>query len=106
MALTVINEGDTAYLTVTFKDKTGALAVPVTVTWQCIDLDSGAEMQAETSVSPGSSIEITIPVAANAMVDPAKAHETRRVIVKSTYGGSEAKNGQYDYRIRNLSRVG
>lgn len=105
MALTIIKEGDTAYLTVTFRDKTGVLAVPTTVTWDCIDLDSGQQMQAPTSVAPGSSVEITIPTAVNAMVDSTKTHETRRVTVKSTYGGAEAKNGQYDYRIQNLSRV-
>ena len=106
MALSIIPEETTCYLTVTFKDKNGAAQAPTSATWLVIDLDSGTVVQTEANITPISSApEISIPPAANAILNDAHAYETRRVIIQASYGTSDGVNGQYDYLVKNLSQV-
>lgn len=105
MALTAINEGTTCYLTVTFKDKAGVSSAPTSATWQAIDLGTGNELQAATALSVAASVEITIPASVNNVVNEDNPVETRRVIIKASYGSDDKLNGSYDYQVKNLSKV-
>jgi hypothetical protein len=100
-----VNEETTSYLTVTFYDKNGDPAAPTSATWEAIDLKSGAVLQAETALSPASSIEITIPSSVNEIQDNTKEEEIRRITVIGVYGADDKVTQQYDYRVINLSRV-
>lgn len=100
----VVNEGTTAYLTVAFLDKTGAAALPVAVSYRIDCLSSGAAVKAATSVTPATSVEITLSATDNAILAGLPA-ERRRVTVEATYAGSEAVRDQYDYDLRNLGFV-
>lgn len=100
----IVNEGTTGYLTVSFYDKTGALAAPSTVSYRIDCLSSGTEIVDDTSVSPASSVEIQLTAANNAIVS-GLPRERRRVTVTGTYSGDQAVTHQYDYEVRNLSAV-
>lgn len=100
-----VNERSTAFLTVAFRDKTGALAAPSSVTWEAHDKDSGVEMQAATALIPGPSIEITIPTTVNSMVNSAHHLETRVITIKALYGVDDGVNSVYEYQVQNLDHV-
>lgn len=100
----VVNEGTTAYLTVAFLDKTGAAALPTGVTYRIDCLSSGTAIKASTSVTPATSVEITISATENAILG-GLPFERRRITVEATYSGSQAVRDQYDYQVRNLGYV-
>jgi hypothetical protein len=100
-----VNEGSTAYLTVTFLDKDGNAEAPTSVTWEVHDVPGGEELQGATAIAAASEIEITLPPAVNAILDDDKEWEQRRVTVKASYGASDAVNSTFDYRVLNLSAV-
>lgn len=100
-----VNEKSTSYLTVAFKDKTGAASAPASVLYRIDCLTTGAVIKADSSLSPAASIEITLTATENSMQLTGNVLETRRVTVKATYGAGDTMNEQYDYQIRNLSGV-
>lgn len=103
MALTEIVEGDTAFLTITFLDKTGAQASPASATYAVYDVASDTELQAATVISPlTAQVEITLSGAVNAIVNQANVKETRQVLVVATYAGGEQKTETYSYAVRNM----
>ncbi len=100
----IINEGTTCYLNVSFLDKTGAAAMPSTVAYRIDCLSTGTSVRATTSVTPGTTVEIVLSAADNAILANLP-FERRRVTVEATYSGSQAVKNQYDYQVRNLSAV-
>lgn len=100
-----VNEKSTSYVTATFKDKAGAAQTPSTVTYRIDCLTTGAVILSDTSLTPASSIEITITATQNAMQLAGNLRETRRVTVRATYGVGDSINDQYDYDILNLTGV-
>lgn len=100
-----VNEGSTAYLTITFKDKTGTPQVPSSITYRIDCMTSGLQVLADTPVTPASSVEITLTPSQNAMLVSGNVRETKRVTVKTLYGISDALNDQYDYQVINLPYV-
>lgn len=101
----VVNERTTAYLTVSFKDKTGALVAPSTVTYNVFCMTNNQELRADTPLGAASSIEITLNASDNAIVNQANGRERRRVTVKSTYGIGDELNDQFEYYVQNLERA-
>jgi len=99
-----VNEGTTAYLEVAFLDKAGAAALPTGVTYRIDCLSTGTAVKASTSVTPATSVEITLSALDNAIIGNAPA-ERRRVTVEATYGVADAVRSQYDYLVRNLSAI-
>lgn len=100
-----VNEGSTAYLTVTFLDKNGEQAAPASATWEAHDAVSGTVLQAATAIGVAGEVEITIPPAVNAILDDSKPWEQRRITIKASYGAADALNGYFDYQVINLSAV-
>lgn len=99
-----VNEKSTAYLTVSFKDKTGALATPVWASWQVHDPEDNSVLLIETSISSlSSSVELTLTSAINTFINPTHAEEVRRVTIKSSGTSSSVANSEYDYNIVNLT---
>lgn len=105
MALEIVNEGSTAYLTVAFTDKNGAAAAPTTVTYRIDCLTNGTEVKDDTSLSPGTSVEITITATENAIISQSNALEKRVVTVIGSYGTGDAVKNEYQYWVKNLSKV-
>lgn len=102
MGLEVVNEGGTAYLTVTFLDRDGAAQAPASVSYRIDDVASGQEVLGDTDVSPGSSVLITLRPSDNAMVNAERHRERRRVTVTAVYEVDDALPDAYDYVVRNL----
>jgi len=100
-----VNEGSTAYLEVDFLDKDDAAATPSAVTYRIDCLTTGAAVRASTSLTAGSSIEITMTPADNAIQDQANDYERRLVTVEATYGASDSVNSEHEYVVRNLRKV-
>lgn len=105
MALTEVYEGNTAYLTVAFTDGDGVAALPTAVTWQCHDIKTGEELQAETAVTPATSVEITIPPSVNTLANADEQRETHRVTIKATYGDDDQATGKYDFVVVGLTAI-
>lgn len=100
-----INEGTTAYVTVTFRDKNGTPQAPSSAAWLVIDRATGQTMKAEAAISPAEAVELTIPASVNELVNQRKRFEVRRVIVRAQYGADDAINAQFDYQVLNISQV-
>ncbi len=101
--LEVGKEGTTCSLSGSLYDKDDILAIPSTLVWRAIDVDSGTELQAEAALTPASQFEIAVPLAVNTIEDEAKKQETRRISIKATYAGGEGLTGSYDYLLKNMS---
>ena len=97
-----VNERSTAYLTVTFKDKTGADQQPTTASYRIDDVATGAQIRDDTDLTPGTSVEITLTTADNAVVSPRLEVEKHVVTVTGTYGEDDAVRAQYVYEVVNL----
>jgi hypothetical protein len=100
-----VNDSSTAYLSVTFTDKTGVAVAPSTVNYTIHDVTSNTQVKASTSVSPSATVEITILPSENAILDTAQNYEMRRVTVIAAYGGSDQVTDEYTYRVKNLRNV-
>ena len=97
-----VNERSTAYLTVTFKDKAGAAQQPTAASYRIDDVATGAQIRADTPLTPGTSVEITLTPADNAVVSPRLEVEKHVVTVTGTYGEDDAVRAQYVYEVVNL----
>lgn len=101
----VVNERTTSYLTVDFKDKTGSSAAPATITYSVYCMTNAQVLRADTAITPGTDVEITLNAADNAIINAASARERRRVTIKATYGANDELNDQYEYYVQNLERA-
>ena len=101
-----VNERTTAYLTVTFKDKAGALAVPTQVQYRIDCLTSGQAVRALSTVAPASAVEITLSADDNAIRVDSNRAEIRRVTVVASYGGNADQVTAFeDYSVTNLKFI-
>ena len=96
-----INEGSSAFLTVTFKDQTGAGVTPTSAAYR-LD-NSGVQVRAWEAFTPASSSHIIeITGAENAILNPELATETMAVTVRWTYGTGSTGSEAFEYVIKNL----
>lgn len=100
-----VKEQSTSYLTVTFKDKAGAVAAPASATYRIDCLTTGTAIKAATALTPAATVEITIAPNENRIVTPGNTRERRRVTVTASYGASDGVNEEFDYDVVNLSQV-
>lgn len=97
----VINEGSSSTLTITFLNKDGTELAPSSATYQVNDEESETVMLAETALPAGSSVEVEMTPAINAIVNDCEKTETRVVTIKANYG-SEKVTEEYKYKVKNL----
>lgn len=100
-----VNEESSAYLTITFKDKSGNPVSPTSAVYRIDDVDSGTEIRADTALASSSSVEITLTPIDNQILNNTLDYETKRVTVKAVYGASDGVNDQYEYVVKNLSKI-
>lgn len=100
-----VNEGSSAYLTVTFKDKAGLAQEPTAASYRIDDVATGTEIRDDTDLTPADSIEIALTPADNAIVSPRLPVERHVVTVTGTYGEDDAVRAQYVYEVVNLQAV-
>lgn len=100
---TIVNEGSTAYVTVSLKDKAGALAAPASLTYSLHCLTTGAVLRDDVALTPGSQVEITLTPADNAIQNAGNLYETRLLTVAAGYGAGDALQADYEYQVKNLA---
>ena len=96
-----INEGSSAFLTITFRDQT---VVGVTPTSAAYRLDNaGVQVKGWEAFTPSSSSHIIeITGAENAILNPELTQETMTVTVRWTYGTGSSGTESFEYVIKNL----
>ena len=99
-----INEGSTAYLTASFKDKDGTLDAPSAVSYRIDCLTNDQEVRDDTAADAGETVEITLTAADNAIIDSDRQTERRLVTVTATYGEDDALMEEYEYNLKNLRK--
>lgn len=101
-----VNEGSTAYLTITLKDADGDLATPVSLRYRIDCLTTGQQVRDWTALSAASQVTVTLTIADNDVLAPtANSEEVRRVTVEASYGDTDKTTAEFDYVVRNLSGV-
>lgn len=100
-----VNEKSTAYLSVTFRNKTGAAQAPSTASYRIDDVATGREVRDDTEITPADTVELTLSVADNTLLNAIAAVEQRRVTVTGTYGAGDAVRSEYIYEVTNLAGV-
>jgi hypothetical protein len=105
MNLPIVNEGTTGYLDATFLTRNGNAEAPSTLVYRIDDVASGATVRGETPIAAGATVTIPLTPSDNAILNPAAVTEKRRVTVKGSYNVDDAVNAQFDYLVRNLSKV-
>ena len=108
MSVTTVNEGTSSWLTVSFKDKAGALAAPVAVNYRIDCLTTDTMVRDWTPVgTPLSVVEIALTSDDNDIITPANPVETRRVTIEAIYGigDTDKATSEYDYVVRNLTGI-
>lgn len=94
-----VSEGSTCYVTCVPKDKTGVAQAPVSATWSVHDQRSDQEIQPDTVLTPGTSMEITLTPAINTLLNRSYEFEVRVVTVQVIYGATDAATGVYEYQV-------
>lgn len=100
-----VNEGTTAYLSVSFKDKASSDETPVAISYRIDDVRSGTEIRDSTAVTAASTAEITLSPADNRILNTTQNYEARRVTVVATYGADDQVTAEYIYRVVSLAGV-
>jgi len=101
----LVNERSTAYVSVSFVDKDGAPATPLTVTYSTKCKATGTAIKTNVSVTPAPTVTITLDALDNAIQSASNASEEKLMTVRSTYGANDECNDEYTWRVKNLSGV-
>ena len=101
----IIREESTGWLTATFLDKDGVAAVPSTVRYRVDCKTSGTAVRGWASVTPASSVEITLTPSDSAIHDATQEFEEHVVTVEATFGVDDEANAEYTYHVKNLDYV-
>lgn len=99
------NEGSSFIVSVAFKDKDGAAALPTTVTYEIYDSHTGTILKSSTAVSPLTTVTITVTSDLNKLVKEHRDRELHILLVKTNYGTGDDFNDEYRFYVKNLGRV-
>lgn len=99
-----VNEKSTAYITVSFFDKNKAPIAPDSITYNTLDVLTGAMIKTSITVTPAASVVITLDAADSAISNISRAYENKCLVVKSVYGVEQC-NDEYFWSVKNLNVV-
>jgi hypothetical protein len=98
-----VNERSTAYLSVSFLNKSGALESPASAAYTVHEKETGEELVGETEITPiAALVEIKLGADANTIIHTARESEMHVVTVTATYGENDELNSAYTYWVTNL----
>jgi len=100
-----VNEGTTAYVTFSFKDKSGSLVAPTAIHYWIDDVASGQRVRESTEVDAGSVVEIKLTTTDTRIVASTSLSEERRITVRGDYGADDAVVSETFYEVVNLAGV-
>ena len=99
------NELSEVTITVRAIDRNGAVFSPDNARYRLDDLDSKTAIIAWTTLTPSTSMTITIPAASNAMQNANNAEEVKVLTVETNHGKTTAHPEEYKYKLKNLAFV-
>lgn len=94
-------EGGSLPVTVYFR-LAGAADTPADVYYRVHCLTTNQEVTPWTSVSPDSSVSLTLSGANTDMKDPSNNYERKQLQIKADVDASDEVRGQWVYRVENL----
>lgn len=100
-----VNESSTITVPVAFYDKNGDPETPASITYRIDDVSSGAEIVSDTSMTPATSVDITVSANDNAILNANRRMEARRMTITAAYGASEQATEVVYWQVKNLVRV-
>lgn len=100
----IVREQSRQKFAVTFQDETYSPFVPASVRYRLDDRtdDHIRQVLDWQTVSPASSIEITIPSGANTILNDSNRFELRVLTIQSDYGTDNQLSADETYRLQNL----
>lgn len=100
---TVVEENSHFTATAYFRDyATSAADTPTTVRYRIDCMSTRTELVGWTSATPGTSVSITVPAAANNIQDNANRFEHKQITVEADTGLSTQAIGQRTWKTRNI----
>ena len=101
-----VEERKVSGISVTFRDRTGALVIPSSVVSIIEDVYSGVLIRDETAETPSNSTHIfKVTSLENRILDPSRVYEYRCLNIKYLYGVSDEGYSSYVWKVENLCRV-
>ncbi len=105
-AVEIFNENSTGYVTWTFRNSDLLLEVPLTISYRIDNREDGAVIVPPTSVSPASSVIITVTPAQNAIINSELEYEEHVMTITATYGINDTFSEECIIKVKNLQFVG
>ena len=102
----MVNELSAATVTVNPLDEAGTAVTPATARYRLDDQVSQAAIIAWTDITtPSTSMTISIPASAHAIIDVNLVEETKVLTVETDYSTDDAHVEEHEYVVRNLQFV-
>ncbi len=96
------NENTTVYITVSFKDKDGVLAAPVSARYRLNDTTNGnQEIVAWTALTPADVVEIMVTATQNA-INGNTVPQVMTMTIEGTYSADDKVTSQTQYKLIDL----
>jgi hypothetical protein len=100
--LSEVNEKQTSYITLTFKDEAGVAITPTSLTWTLYDLISGTSISSGTVSTPTAVYTMEITPTMNAIINTKTAKEEHVLTISGPYQGTKAVTGDFHFNVVNL----
>lgn len=101
----MVNERTSAHIAVEFRDRFGALVVPINIQYRVDCRTTLTSLVPLTSVAAASTLTIHVTSTQNRIIERSNVQEDRVVTVTADYGSDHMVVQQYDYTVRNLQFV-
>jgi hypothetical protein len=99
------NEGQSATVTIVFRDDDGVATTPGTLRYRIDCLTTGRMVRDWTTLTPASSVDIPITPADNAIKSSRNATERKQLVVQTEYGTDDQAVEYVEWTVKNLQGV-
>lgn len=100
--LDTVNEGQTGYITLTFRDEEDVIITPSSFTYLLNDLVTGTQLATGTVTSPGSPYVFTLTPVMNIICTEEDDLEEHVLTIDATYEATKHVTGDYHFNVANL----
>ena len=102
-ALSEVNENTSAFMTIVPKDKSGSAVTPTSMSYRIDCETTGTAIKAETSLTPGTSVALTVTPTENRIITASNVEEIRVLTVQCVYSAATDEiQEQFRWRVKNL----
>ena len=102
-ALSEVNEGTSAFMPIVPKDTAGDAVTPTSMSYRIDCETTGTAIKAATSLTPDTSVAVTVTPNENRIITAANIEEVRVMTVQCVYSASTDEiQEQFRWRVKNL----